>query len=292
MAPIPPELGARIMRLYSEGVPKSVIARSVDRRFSTVSAVIARGGTVRPPSPDAAIRAAILAGGTNPHAIAKAHGCHKCVVKRVMAEMQREGLIIPPKGDKYSDRTKQIAAAIARMKADGKGRSEIMAALKISRGAYRNAIEYALKHPNGNVSRAALLAPNRARPKPKTDTAKAQVIEMLRNGSTVAQVVAALKVGDRWVRKIRKLIGIRTPPNPDLWRYRPAAPGTRFETVEEFLARGGIITKCPTPYMPGAVTAPRVASVPYIDEHPYMTKHRGNHFKRLQHMAAMKIRGG
>lgn len=275
------------MRLHSQGVSKSAIARRFDRRFSTITSVIRRGGTVKPPAPDAALRAAITAGGTNVNTLANAHGCHRCVVKRVMAEMEREGIFLPPKGDKFTARTKHLATSIYRLKAEGSGRTEICAALQISIGAYRNAIAYAIATAGDYQAREILSRPNRGPAVTRSDTAKARVIELLKAGNTVAHVVAEAKVGARWVRKVRRAAGLATvTPSPQAWRYQPAPEGARFESVEEFMARGGAVKKCPTPYVSGAIVAPAKAPVVYADDHPYFKGHRGNHLKRLRAMAA------
>lgn len=172
-------------------------------------------------------------------------------------------------------------ARILAMRARGASYDEIRDALQVGASTISAAIKgtpYAPKKPG----------PKAGRPRKVMDeTVVNQARAMLAAGNSIKHTAAVVGLSGRNVKRIRREMGPAAPaPVKRRWRraVEPAPPGAKFETIEEYLARGGSITRCPCAFTNG-LRATASAPVPYAGQAFHYQDHRKNRVSRLHEIA-------
>ncbi len=269
------DLQRQILDLAKQGGTSASISRALNVRRGTVSGIVKRGRVVplKPQAPVAAIEAALRAGETHP-AIINRLGVTSWAVRQVVIRLgSSRPKSLRARDRQSSDATKTLAAEIERLRAAGWGRSRIVAHLGITASRFSHVFRWGRRH--GVI---ALDAPV------TRETAKQRALrlaeEKLRAGFTALTVAGITGLKQRWVNEIARRLGLPiepTRPGPRSRSREWAAPVpkprpvVKAETVEEYLARGGTITRCPTPWVGWTLTAPMTPPVEY---HTTAPRHR------------------
>lgn len=158
---------------------------------------------------------------------------------------------------------------IARLRAAGMSRQFIIAELGLTVSNFT----WALK----DAKRLGIPMPPAPRVRRFNACWTVKAAQMLRDGFSRETIASACGRTRKQVAKFARRVGIamsdqdkarNNPPPPP----KPETPAAKFETVEEYLARGGKITKCPSPWRPGQGFTPE-ASIPWHDPAGWLARH-------------------